>query len=72
MINGCRDDQTSADAWIDSQSQGAMTAALLFSLQAYEYNITCFDLLKLMRKYLQSSTSNVSSRRIQFLQLLIT
>lgn len=52
MISGCRDDQTSADAYINSENQGAMTHALLFALKKRKYSVTCFSLLKLMRKYL--------------------
>ena len=33
MISGCRDDQTSADAYINGKSQGAMTWAFLANLQ---------------------------------------
>lgn len=53
MISGCRDDQTSADAYIERESQGAMTAALLFSMEKLEYSATCFGLLKEMRNYLR-------------------
>lgn len=53
MISGCKDTQTSTDAYIEGESQGAMTAALLFSLKRLDYSVTCFDLLKLMRRYLE-------------------
>lgn len=55
MISGCRDDQTSADAYIENESQGAMTAALLFCLKKLDYSATCFGLLKEMRNYLKYS-----------------
>lgn len=53
MISGCRDDQTSADAYIENESQGAMTSALIFSLNKLGYYVTCFGLLKKMRNYLK-------------------
>jgi hypothetical protein len=33
MISGCRDEQTSADAFINGKSQGAMSWAFLANLQ---------------------------------------
>lgn len=53
MLSGCRDDQTSADAYIDGKNQGAMTAALLFSLKRLDYSVPCLLLLKEMRRYLR-------------------
>jgi hypothetical protein len=54
MVSGCRDDQTSADAYIARESQGAMTWALLSTLAATRYDVTCFTLLRKMRKALTS------------------
>lgn len=57
MISGCMDTQTSADAYNISNArkyQGAMTAALLTTLKQFDYNITCYSLLKHMRKFLLS------------------
>ncbi len=34
LLSGCRDDQTSADAWIDGQHQGALTANLIKTIEA--------------------------------------
>lgn len=55
MISGCRDDQTSADAYIEDPStnsyqfQGAMTASFLAN---YEKNTSYSKLIKNMRKWL--------------------
>jgi len=35
LVSGCRDDQTSADAYIDGKYQGAMTASLLKALDTF-------------------------------------
>jgi hypothetical protein len=52
MISGCTDNQTSADANIDSKYQGAMTWSMLQTLQP---NITWSDLLKNMRTALKGA-----------------
>lgn len=52
MISGCRDSQTSADAFISGKWSGAMTASLLTSLENNRYNISCFALLESMKQYL--------------------
>lgn len=57
MISGCKDTQTSADTYglIDpNEYSGAMTAALLFVLDKFEDTITCYRLLKEMRRYLRA------------------
>jgi len=51
-ISGCKDDQTSADAFIDRKSQGAMTWSLLTALQNSNYSIKIEDLIKQMRTLL--------------------
>lgn len=43
MISGCRDNQTSADAWEDSQSVGAMTHAFL------KFFDSCHDAVQLLQ-----------------------
>jgi hypothetical protein len=56
MISGCRDDQTSSDAYDINNSKeysGAMTSALLHVLDAFDYTITCWRLLKEMKKFLK-------------------
>jgi hypothetical protein len=57
MISGCRDNQTSSDAYNINNSKeysGAMTSALLFVLENFEYTITCWRLLKEMRRFLKN------------------
>ena len=56
MISGCRDIETSADAYnIDNSHKfsGAMTSSLLSALKKFNYTITCWKLLKEMRKFLK-------------------
>jgi len=48
-ISGCQDHQTSADATIQGQTQGAMTWALLKTLQETKGNVTYGDLLEKMK-----------------------
>jgi hypothetical protein len=55
-ISGCRDDQTSADAYISEKYQGAMTWSFLNALSNSNYNITLIDLLEKMRSLLTSYT----------------
>jgi len=52
MISGCSDVQTSADAIINNQNQGAMTWSFL---QSFKENITWRELLKNMRELLKNS-----------------
>ena len=57
MISGCRDNQTSSDAYnIENSGEysGAMTTALLHVLNKFEYTITCWRLLKEMRRFLKT------------------
>ena len=57
MISGCRDRQTSMDAYDvngEEQFTGAMTSALLFVLQKYGYTVHVHTLLIEMRKFLKS------------------
>ena len=54
-ISGCRDDQTSADAYISNDWRGAMTTALIAVLEASNYSISCGSLLFNMRRYLSLS-----------------
>lgn len=55
LISGCRDTETSADAYNINNSKeysGAMTIALLETLKKFNYTISCWDLLKEMRLFL--------------------
>ena len=54
MISGCLDKQTSADAYINKQSQGAMTWSFLESLKTNP-NITWKELIQSMRTLLSTS-----------------
>jgi hypothetical protein len=54
MISGCRDSQTSADAFMDGKWAGAMTSSFLDTMEKYDYNVTCFHLLKKMREFLET------------------
>jgi hypothetical protein len=54
MISGCRDNQTSADAYINSKSQGAMTWAFLDTLNN-NTSLTWKDLITTMRSSLLKS-----------------
>lgn len=53
QISGCRDDQTSADAYIDNRFSGAMTAALLSSLRDSGFDLTFFKLLTELHRRLE-------------------
>lgn len=55
MISGCRDVQTSADAYIKGNWAGAMTSAFLDTMDKFDYNVTCFHLLSHMRQYLEDN-----------------
>ena len=54
MISGCRDDQTSADAWINRDWAGAMTASFLETMKKLNNQTTCQNLLNGMRDYLKT------------------
>jgi len=56
LISGCRDNQTSADAYSLLKSGkycGAMTASFLTTMKKFNFDIPCFKLLKHMRLYLE-------------------
>jgi metacaspase-1 len=55
MISGCRDTQTSADAWNVANREkytGAMTSSFLHVLKEFNHDITCYNLIKHMRRFL--------------------
>jgi hypothetical protein len=54
MVSGCRDNQTSADAYLSGQFQGACTNSFIAALRAARYDITVYRLLKDMRAILRS------------------
>lgn len=56
MISGCRDNQTSADAYNFNHQYkytGAMTSSWLHVLAKHNYNVKCFDLVDEMGAYLK-------------------
>jgi hypothetical protein len=55
MISGCTDAQTSEDAYINNQSQGALTWALLDVLNASDHKISWKNLIQTMRTNLAKS-----------------
>lgn len=54
-ISGCRDSQTSADANINGKSQGALTFCFLKMLEYYNYNITCRQLARRLKTYINEN-----------------
>lgn len=67
MLSGCRDSQTSADAYFNNKSQygGAFTNAFLDILTIHDYSIHILDLyinvLKYLKKYNFSQRTTLSS-----------
>ncbi len=58
-ISGCRDDQTSADAYIAGKYEGAMTWSFLNALSSVSYNVKLGDLLAKMRTLLLNNYDQV-------------
>jgi hypothetical protein len=54
-ISGCKDNQTSADAWIKEERSfnGALTYHLLKTLDDFNYNVTMDDFMKKINIYLR-------------------
>lgn len=48
MISGCQDKQTSADAWLEGKSQGALTYTFYKTLMYNNFDIKIDDLMKQM------------------------
>ena len=63
-ISGCRDSQTSADAWIKEERsfQGALTHHLIKTLEDFNFNIKYDDLMKQINIYMK--TKDYSQRPI--------
>lgn len=55
MLSGCKDEQTSADAYINGVSQGALTNSLLNILKRNNYRIEYDELIKNIRQYIISN-----------------
>jgi len=60
-MSGCQDDQTSADANIDGVQQGALTWAIMTSLEQCNYDITYEELLNCSRKMLKRKYTQIPS-----------
>lgn len=58
-ISGCRDNQTSADAYIVNDYEGAMTWSFINALKNADYDIKTSDLVKAMRALLAGSYTQV-------------
>lgn len=54
-LSGCRDSQTSADAYIQGKYQGALTFAFLKCMSDLEYNFTPKHLVQRCKHYLNSN-----------------
>jgi len=58
LLSGCLDNQTSADAWIDRKSQGAMTYSFLktyYNLKEKNKTVNCQRLMKDLNVYIKRS-----------------
>jgi len=56
VFSGCQDNQTSADAYVDGQFQGAFTWAMIKALRGDVWNQTYIDLLDQIRANLKGYT----------------
>lgn len=54
-ISGCRDTQTSADAFINGKYQGALTFSFLKTMDELDYNFTSKQLVSRVKSYLNSN-----------------
>ena len=59
MFSGCRDEQTSADATLEGRATGAMTYALINSLNQHGHTQSFVDLLKHIRENLHGKFTQV-------------
>lgn len=55
LISGCKDNQTSDDAYYNNEWSGAMTKFFLETIKKDNYNITCWNLLRKMRNELKNN-----------------
>ena len=58
LFSGCMDNQTSADAWIERKSQGAMTWVFLNTVRKYakkNRKLTCKKMIRDMQLVLKNS-----------------
>lgn len=54
-ISGCRDNQTSADAFINNKYQGALTFTFIKTLNDFKYNLTPKQIIERMKTYLKEN-----------------
>lgn len=54
-ISGCRDTQTSADAYINGKYQGALTFSFLKTMDELDYSFTSKQLVSRVKKYLNDN-----------------
>lgn len=52
-ISGCRDYQTSMDAFLQGKYQGALTTCFLKTMKDLDFNFTCKQLLKQINSYIR-------------------
>ncbi|MGE0135526.1 MAG: caspase domain-containing protein [Dehalococcoidia bacterium] len=53
LISGCRSDQTSADAWIDSDYHGALTYSLVEAVRTKRFSLSYADLIETAGNWLE-------------------
>lgn len=53
LISGCRSDQTSADAWIDSDYHGALTYSLVEAIKNKRFSLSYADLVSTAGNWLE-------------------
>jgi hypothetical protein len=58
MLSGCKDNQTSADAYIDGQQQGAMSRSFRYAMDRLGHYASIADILVQMRSYLRVNEYN--------------
>lgn len=57
-LSGCRDNQTSADAYINNKFQGALTFTFIKTLNDLNFNLTPRQLAKRVKSYLNNNKFN--------------
>lgn len=67
LISGCRDNQTSADAYVDGRYQGAMTASLMTALAANDspWLVTHPSMMKWLQDNGYDQVPNLSGPKVQ-------
>jgi hypothetical protein len=52
-LSGCKDEQTSSDAWFGDNWQGALTKCFIDTIVDTNYNPKLFELLEKLREYIK-------------------